>query len=65
MPTSTIPPSDVLSKPQPDSAVAQIDDWLREVAMSPQVGRHAVVVREPQDLCDLGGPDQILGVDPW
>ena len=62
LPKSLGPRFHVLAEPKPDPTIAAINDWKRKVLVAPQVRRHAVVVREPEDLSHLSGADEVLCV---
>jgi hypothetical protein len=61
---SSGPSLDVLTKPKTNAALAQINNRTREVRVATQIGRHAVVMREPQDHSSFRCADEVLRVNP-
>jgi hypothetical protein len=57
------PFDDLLTKPQPRSSPSAFNRRNREIAVALQVRRDAVAVAKAQQVGDLLGVDEVVGVD--
>ncbi len=63
--TSRCSPSfDRWPQPQPGSARSEVNHRPRHIRIAQQVRVHRVAMTQPEDPRDLGGVNQVLGVDP-
>lgn len=51
----------VRTQPQTRPTAAALNHWSRHVVVAPQIRAHTVGVRQPEDLSDLVGVDEVLG----
>lgn len=59
------PADDFRAKPKFHPTLAKIKNGLGHIAITLLVLEHGIAVREPEDLRDALGVEQVFGVDSW